>query len=181
MATFGNGSASGGGSKLGAIAALFVSAIPLSVAILFALGSARALLWDSTTTGTVVELKLPPSKGQHYLEIEYAAGGKFWRLQSRQHYNPAEHTVGSTVPVLYRPGDPRIARIAIFEELWGLPLFAGFFGTMFFALGLIVLTEEYRKNHAERATLQMSVVWMFASNSQPSDSGPRRRDTREAN
>ncbi len=80
--------------------------------------------------GTVVEVE--PSGTNEDGDTMYSTTVRFTDAQGREHevrsrseQSPAPFAVGDTAPVLYPPGRPDEARIAIFGELYLLPLVFG--------------------------------------------------------
>lgn len=58
------------------------------------------------------------------------------RFESLAHSNPPRFSVGQSLPVLYRPGQPWDARVGLFVDLWLLGILQGLLGGIFFCLGL---------------------------------------------
>lgn len=58
------------------------------------------------------------------------------RFESLAHSNPPRFTVGQTVPVLYRRGQPHDARIRSFVDLWLLAIVLGLLGGALLGVGL---------------------------------------------
>ena len=98
-----------------------------------------------SATGEVVALEtVPPNDAQELptyrpTVVFTAAPSQPVRFQSIAHSNPAEHAVGTKVPVLYDPGRPQDARIASFTSLWLLPSILGGLGLTFGGVGAAIL------------------------------------------
>jgi hypothetical protein len=98
-----------------------------------------------SATGEVVSLQtVPPTDAQELptyrpTVVFTVPPGQRVRFQSIAHSYPAEHAVGTKVPVLYDPERPQDARIASFTSLWLLPCILGGLGLTFASVGAAIL------------------------------------------
>jgi hypothetical protein len=88
------------------------------------------------TEGTVIRMER--SLGQEGLApvVRYRVDGKEHEVTSQMHSSPAAYTVGEKVTVLYQPGQPDVAGIDSFFDLWFSPLLFGGVGLV--AVGVAV-------------------------------------------
>ena len=100
--------------------------------------------------GTVVELQVQrSSRGITYLPVvEYLdTAGKQHTLYSSTSSNPPAFFVDQKVKVLYRPDDPEFplhAKIEGTTQLFGVAIFMGVFGSIFFLVGALVLLLAWK-------------------------------------
>ena len=100
--------------------------------------------------GTVIELQVQrSSQGITYMPVvDYVdAAGKRHTLYSSVSSNPPAFLVDQKVRVLYRPDDPEFplhAKIEGTSQLWGVAIFMGVFGSIFFLVGGVVLLLAWK-------------------------------------
>lgn len=92
--------------------------------------------------GTVTDLYYSRSSdsSSYYPIVEFqVANGQLIEFQSSSGSNPASYSVGESVPVFYKAGDPQSARINGFFSLWGAALIVGILGGVFFLAGILMI------------------------------------------
>lgn len=115
--------------------------ICLVVAAGSALHSLHFVLTSVRTMGTVIELveKGPDGGGGAFFSPRFKfrdALGTEHVITSPVSSSPAPNRVGDQVSVLYRPDDPKDAKIDGLPDVWGLPFVTGILGSLLVSVGL---------------------------------------------
>jgi len=100
-------------------------AAPAACFLLLALATlwvaASRAWWGQRAPGVVAALNLTNHRGSQPT-LEYAVGGKSYRVQTTALYSADAFTVGEQVTVLYPPQRPELGMLDRFRELWQLPI-----------------------------------------------------------
>lgn len=123
-------------SNLGGGICLLVAAGTALHALHFVMTSVR-------TTGTIVELVEKGRDGEG--AARFSPRFTFRDTLGNEHVitasvatSPAPNRVGDQVPVLYRPDDPKEAKIDRFPDVWGLPFVTGILGGLAVIVGQVL-------------------------------------------
>ena len=73
------------------------------------------------------------------------ANGQTYTITSTVSSNPPEFSVGQHVKVLYKEGDPRVARLESFRQLWTMGIVLSSLGLIGSTTGLVLLKMERRR------------------------------------
>src|SRR5262249_33320861 len=107
-------------------ALIFLTPILLLAAYLVA--NSLFFTWFGThTDGRIVALE-PGGRGSVTPVLQYQAAGRTHTIRpihERTSRDEPAYNIGDSLPVLYRPDNPPTAVVGTFQEVWGLPLFAG--------------------------------------------------------
>ncbi|SEA43109.1 DUF3592 domain-containing protein [Microbulbifer marinus] len=106
----------------------------------------RAML-DSAdrVQGEVIDMARSPGSTTYAPHVRFTArSGAEYEFTSSTSSNPPEFSSGDIVEVLYDPASPEDAIINSFMQLWFGALLLGGMGTIFFSIGLFLVTANLR-------------------------------------
>ncbi|MBD1881669.1 MULTISPECIES: DUF3592 domain-containing protein [unclassified Coleofasciculus] len=101
---------------------------------------------SSSTTGTVIDLKLQASRKSHiYFPLFQfqTPNGEIVKVESNMGSNPPGYQVGQSVPIIYNPNSPNEAEINSFWSLWFAAIFLLGMGGLFAGIGLNMLVNSF--------------------------------------